>query len=201
VDNMWKGEFGDLYTERAEEKDEQAANTALFGRALSRTTGLRRILEIGAGSGMNLAAIRHLFPDASLSAVEINRKAAKILHERVPGVDLWLGSALRYETLQVWDLVFTKGFLIHVPPSDLPAVYKLFYRTARRYILLVEYYNPKPVEVEYRGQPGLLWKRDFAGDMLDTYGNLRLLNYGFVYRRDPAFPLDDLTWFLLERRP
>jgi hypothetical protein len=28
---------------------------------------------------------------------------------------------------------------------------------------------------------------------------LRLVDYGFVYRRDPAHPQDDLTWFLLEK--
>jgi len=44
-----------------------------------------------------------------------------------------------------------------------------------------------------------LFKRDFAGEMLDRYPALKLLDYGFVYRRDPLFPQDDMTWFLLEK--
>jgi spore coat polysaccharide biosynthesis protein SpsF len=26
------------------------------------------------------------------------------------------------------------------------------------------------------------------------------VDYGFAYRRDPNFPQDDITWFLLEKR-
>jgi spore coat polysaccharide biosynthesis protein SpsF len=26
-----------------------------------------------------------------------------------------------------------------------------------------------------------------------------LVDYGFAYHRDPAFPQDDITWFLLEK--
>lgn len=63
--------------------------------------------------------------------------------------------------------------------------------------MVAEYYNPTPVEVRYREQEGLMWKRDFAGELLDRYTDLRLVDYGFVWRRD-AFPQDDVTWFLLE---
>jgi len=44
-----------------------------------------------------------------------------------------------------------------------------------------------------------LFKRDFAGEMLERFADLKLLDYGFVYRRDPNFPQDDITWFLLEK--
>jgi spore coat polysaccharide biosynthesis protein SpsF len=57
------------------------------------------------------------------------------------------------------------------------------------------------VEVPYRGNSGKLFKRDFAGEMLDRYSDLQLLDYGFGYHRDPQFPVDDITWFLLEKRP
>jgi hypothetical protein len=35
--------------------------------------------------------------------------------------------------------------------------------------------------------------------MLDAYPDLKLLDYGFVYHRDPAHPQDDVTWFLIEK--
>ena len=45
-----------------------------------------------------------------------------------------------------------------------------------------------------------LFKRDFAGELLDAFPSLDLVDYGFVYHRDPNFPQDDMNWFLLEKK-
>ena len=45
-DSFWKGEFGDSYAERSPGNVE--ANIAFFSRILARTTGVNRILELGA---------------------------------------------------------------------------------------------------------------------------------------------------------
>jgi spore coat polysaccharide biosynthesis protein SpsF len=66
--------------------------------------------------------------------------------------------------------------------------------------LVCEYYNPSPVSIPYRGHTNKLFKRDFAGELMDRYPDLQLIDYGFVYRRDPSFPQDDVTWFLMEKR-
>ena len=58
----------------------------------------------------------------------------------------------------------------------------------------------EPIEVAYRGHRNRLFKRDFAGELLDRQDDLGLLDYGFVYHRDPVFPQHDTTWFLLEKR-
>ena len=98
------------------------------------------------------------------------------------------------------DFVFTSGVLIHINPDELPAVYKLLYETSKKYILINEYYNPSPVEVKYRGNESVLFKRDFAGEIMDKYPDLQLIDYGFVYHRDYVFPSDDSTWFLLKKK-
>ena len=85
------------------------------------------------------------------------------------------------------------------PAGSASAVYDKLYRASRRWLLVAEYYNPTPVAIRYRGHENRLFKRDFAGDLLDAHADLRLIDYGFVYRRDPAFSQDDLTWFLLEK--
>jgi spore coat polysaccharide biosynthesis protein SpsF len=36
--------------------------------------------------------------------------------------------------------------------------------------------------------------------MLDMFPALKLIDYGFAYHRDPAFPQDDVTWFLMEKQ-
>ena len=45
----------------------------------------------------------------------------------------------------------------------------------------------------------LVVKRDFAGEMMDRHPELQLVEYGFVYKRDPNFPQNDVTWFLMEK--
>ena len=88
--------------------------------------------------------------------------------------------------------------LIHINPDELDKVYANLYALSRRYIMVCEYYNPVPVVVPYRGNTDRLFKRDFAGEMIDRY-NLRLIDYGFVYHRDGYFSQDDVTWFLMEK--
>ena len=97
------------------------------------------------------------------------------------------------------DLTFTKGVLIHIQPENLPVVYDNLYRNSIRYVLVAEYYDPKPVTLKYRGHDNKMFKRDFAGELLDKYQDLRLLVYGFCYHRDPSFPQDDISWFLMEK--
>ncbi|MGH8240704.1 MAG: pseudaminic acid biosynthesis-associated methylase, partial [Steroidobacteraceae bacterium] len=98
------------------------------------------------------------------------------------------------------DLVLIKGVLIHLNPEVLPVAYRKLHEAAGRWILICEYYNPTPIAVTYRGHADRLFKRDFAGEMLETFPDLHLVDYGFVYRRDPVFPQDDITWFLLEKK-
>ena len=101
--------------------------------------------------------------------------------------------------MQRFDLVLIKGVLIHINPDYLPQVYETLYQSTGRYLLISEYYNPTPVQVSYRGHSDRLFKRDFCGEFLDHYPDFELIDYGFVYHRDPNFPQDDTTWFLLER--
>jgi hypothetical protein len=65
--------------------------------------------------------------------------------------------------------------------------------------LLCEYYNPAPTTVSYRGHNERLFKRDFAGEIMDRHPEMQLVDYGFAYHRDPNFPQDDITWFLMEK--
>jgi hypothetical protein len=67
-------------------------------------------------------------------------------------------------------------------------------------MLIAEYYSPVPIEISYRGHEQRLFKRDFAGELLGTFPDLRLVDYGFSYRNDPVAPQDDITWFLLEKQ-
>jgi pseudaminic acid biosynthesis-associated methylase len=195
---FWAGAFGDAYTERNRSARLVAAKTALFSRALTRTRDVNSIVELGANIGLNLLALRTLLPQARLEAVEINATAFAQL-AKIEGLQAIRGSLFDYRPAVAADLSFTCGVLIHIAPERLRDAYEALYMASRRYVLVCEYYNPAPAEVTYRGHSARLFKRDFAGEMLDRYADLQLLDYGFVYHRDPVFPLDDFNWFLMER--
>lgn len=108
-------------------------------------------------------------------------------------------SILEYKTDKKYDLVYTNGVLIHINPNELNSVYEKMYQSSAKYILISEYYNPTPVSVTYRGNKNKLFKRDFAGEIMDKYPELKLVDYGFRYHRDNNFKSDDDTWFLLEK--
>lgn len=196
-ESFWAGEFGNAYTERNDGLECVASNLVLFSRILACTSSISSIIEFGANRGLNLIALKQLKPSASFDAVEINKRAVTHLSKYE-----WLKthhtSLLKYSAnKKKSDLVLIKGVLIHLNPETLVKAYDILYQSSSKYICIAEYYNPTPISVPYRGHKDQLFKRDFAGEMIQRYSNLKLVDYGFAYHRDPNFPQDDLTWFLL----
>lgn len=197
-EHFWAGAFGDAYAQRNQGEALIVSNMALFSRVLKSAPGVRSIIELGCNVGLNLQALHRINPQFDLCGYEINAAAA------AQAGALQIAQVIQGSVLDdlpasaAHDLSFTKGVLIHIDPGALEKVYRNLYALSRRYILACEYYNPTPVAVEYRGNANRLFKRDFAGELMDRF-NLRLIDYGFAYRRDNYFPQDDLTWFLLEK--
>lgn len=200
-ETFWAGEFGDDYISRNQGEQLLAYNLDFFVRALHRARGLGSAIEFGPNVGMNLRALKLLHPFQEQFGIEINARAADELEKVIPPSNVLRQSILDFRPERTWDLVLIKTVLIHIHPDQLPRVYDALYRSARRYLLVAEYYNPTPVEVSYRGHQERLFKRDFAGELLQTYPDLQLVDYGFAYRNDPVTPQDDISWFLLEKPP
>lgn len=199
-EDFWAGDFGDNYTTRNHDPRIIANRTAVFSKILSRAISVNSIIEFGANIGQNIIALKQLLPEVRMSAIEINEKAIETLSQ-IPNLKVFHGSILDYSAdgLGKYDLVFTAGVLIHICPEQLNLVYTKLHECSNKYILIKEYYNPKPVELEYRGNTKRLYKRDFAGEILDHFPDLELIDYGFQYHRDNLFPLDDISWFLLKK--
>lgn len=198
-ENFWSGSFGADYITRNNSQQLFASNLSYFVKALDKAEGLQTIFEVGANVGMNLKALQALYPTAELSAIEINREACVQLAEVIGKDNVNRGSILDFQSSQKFDLVFTKGVLIHLSPDYLAAVYDKLANLASKYVLIGEYYNPSPVSIEYRGHTNKLFKRDFCGEFLEAHPEFRLMDYGFAYHKDPHHPQDDITWFLLEK--
>ncbi len=199
-ESFWAGQFGSDYIGRNNSDQLLASNLSFFSKALKHAGRLSSCIEFGANVGMNLKALQLLYPGVGLRGVEINPDAARMLKALIGDENVYEGSIFDYSVDRGADLSLIKGVLIHINPEMLPIVYEKLYRASQRFMLVCEYYNPSPVSVPYRGHAERLFKRDFAGELMDKYPDLSLIDYGFTYRRDPAFPQDDATWFLLEKR-
>jgi spore coat polysaccharide biosynthesis protein SpsF len=197
---FWANEFGNDYIGRNQGDQLLASNLHFFSKALQRAGKVGSCLEFGANIGMNLKALRLLYPEIELTGIEINEQAATILKGTIGDSNVLHGSIFDSNFAQHAELSLIKGVLIHINPEMLPMVYEKLYQASTRYILVAEYYNPQPVSLNYRGHEERLFKRDFAGELLEKYSDLQLVDYGFAYRKDPAFPQDDITWFLLEKK-
>ncbi|MDR0801813.1 pseudaminic acid biosynthesis-associated methylase [Fluviicola sp.] len=198
-EQFWAGEFGTEYIDRNKSDAYLASNIHFFAQALKQTFQLSSVIEFGANIGMNLKAIRMLYPKVKLEGIEINEDATRILAEIIGPDSVQNCSIFDIDSTQKYSLTLIKGVLIHINPEMLNLVYQKLYDCSEKYILVAEYYNPTPVSIKYRGHDNRLFKRDFAGEMMQQFKDLQLIDYGFVYKNDPSFPQDDITWFLMQK--
>lgn len=201
TEEFWAGADGDQYHGRDDNTGKHGnglpARTVMFMEALRHTDEIHSVVELGANIGLNAIALRRLFPHVHYTGIEINVDACDELSKVADEiVNKPIGD---WEPDRLYDLVVSRGVLIHIHPDQLLDVYGKMYRASGKYIMIAEYHSPKPVAIEYRGRSGLLWKRDFAADMLELYPDLHVLDYGFAWRHDPHWAQDDITWTVLEK--
>lgn len=194
---FWAGDFGNQYIERNNSDGLVYSKVAMWARMLKCANNVRSARELGCNIGLNLLALKRLKPALELSGYEINEAAAN------KAIELNVGKIVNDTILnkiveEPVDLTFTAGVLIHIDPDYLTNVYDNLVHGSNRFVLVAEYYNPSPVTITYRGHSNRLFKRDFAGDLIEAYG-LKLVDYGFIYKRDNFAPQDDIHWFLLEK--
>jgi pseudaminic acid biosynthesis-associated methylase len=192
--DVWQGDFGKAYTDRNVidwQKRLPAFRHMLDGLAL------HRVLEVGCNRGHNLVALRHLLgAEVDLVGVEPNPYALDLA--RATGAATVLpASALSMSFEEgAFDLVFTAGVLIHIPPADLASSLQAILRRSRRYVLAIEYAATEDTVIPYRGHSELLWKRDFLKHYQTLCSDLTLLRHGY-WDADQGF--DRATWWLLEK--
>lgn len=122
---FWAGEFGSKYISRNKGSQLLASNLALFSRALEKAQKIDDCIEFGANIGMNLHALKLLYPEQNQYAVEINPDAASELRKQISPDNVFETSLLDFEPLKAggWDLALIKGVLIHINPEVLDQVY------------------------------------------------------------------------------
>lgn len=197
---FWAGNFGSEYIKRNKGDALLASNLSFFSKVLRSACDIQTCIEFGANIGMNLKALKLLYPNQEQYGVEINTDAAKELALVIPPIQIYQESILNFNPQRTWDLTLIKGVLIHINPDELLNAYSKLVASCGKYLLIAEYYNPTPVSIVYRGYTNRLFKRDFVGEIIDRYSEMELIDYGFTYHRDPNFPQDDISWFLMRKR-
>lgn len=171
----WRGEFGEAYTRR--NRPDWRARVAGFQSMLAGCE-IRSVLEVGCNRGHNLLAVRQATA-ARVAGVE-PQPYARRLAQRC-GLDVRDGNATDIPHLDGrFDLVFTSGVLIHVPPDELHAAMVELARVSRRYLLSVEYVADRDEEVVYRDRPGMLWRRDYRAHWLEAVPGLVVARSGWL---------------------
>lgn len=175
-DNLgtWAGEFGKEYTDR--NQYDPALRVEGFKQMIP--FDARYILEVGSNYGNNLAAIEMLGKTAI--GVEPNEyalnKGQALLRKIIPGNAYKLPFADNS-----FDLVFTCGVLIHIPPDKLREAMGEIQRVTKKYILTIEYMGKDEAILDdkgmklYRGQTEMMWKREsyrWKNAKLTTSGEL-----------------------------
>tara|TARA_E500000178_G_scaffold356396_1_gene433982 strand:+ start:3928 stop:4548 length:621 start_codon:yes stop_codon:yes gene_type:complete len=199
-EKFWSGEFGTQYSKRNSIENILPSKIHLFSKIFKNLKNVDSCLELGANIGSNLLAIKKIRPEIKLKGLEINDMAYESLKDLGICEETFQKSLLDFKKKNIADLVFTMGVLIHISPSNLDKAYETLYAASRNYLLLCEYYNPIPMAIDYRGHKNKLFKRDFAGEVLQKYKDIKLVEYGFSYRNDKKYPLDDITWFLMKKK-
>lgn len=156
---FWRGQGGADYTAR--NRVDWRARTP-FWRSVLAIARPDTVLEFGCNAGWNLRSIREVSPGVGVHGVEINRGAV-LEAQKAAGLDVTcipIQDAV-YGTVRA-DFVFTAGVLIHISPGELQATMQAIVDASTRYVLAIEYAADQEQEIEYRGERGLLWKRDYC---------------------------------------
>ena len=200
-DVFWTKDYADDYANKNSEFNNELGNTG-WEKILSKAKLVEKTyLEIGCNIGRNLDQLKLYDPDLKASAVEINPKALNYVKSRHELQQSYCGPAQDAEfSANSFELVFTSGVLIHIPPSDLVGIMKKIFDWSSRYIVLAEYFNRTPTSIEYQGRQDLLFKRDFGGMFMDNF-DVTVLDYGFLWGRFfDAAGFDDITYWLFEKK-
>lgn len=199
-DVFWTDEYADSYSLKNSVFDNELGRQG-WAKILNKADLVQKtFLEVGCNIGRNLDQLSLLNPELKPSVVEINPKALEFVCSRHELQRSFCGPVQEASfPSESFELVFTSGVLIHVPPDDLLDVMAKMYEWSSKYIVIAEYFNRTPVSIEYQGRPNLLFKRDFGGMFADNF-DAKIVDYGFLWGRIfDASGFDDITWWLFEK--
>ncbi|MBI9014615.1 MAG: methyltransferase domain-containing protein [Clostridiales bacterium] len=202
----WSSDFGKEYTERniysPTELDTFYTNQFGVTRRNMNEEFLSefidkeaKILEVGCNVGNQLRLLQEM-GYKNLYGIELQDYAVEKAKELTNGINIIKGSGddLPFRD-GYFDLVFTSGVLIHIPPSILEKVQTEILRCTNSYVWGFEYFSEKYQEVNYRGNEAMMWKGDFC-QLYQDIASVKVIKYE-TYKYKENENLDQM--FLLRK--
>jgi len=204
---MWDSEFGEEYTDRNKHTVEEENQQSEEAYGISKFERLERflddidrdanVLEVGSNIGIQLMCLKEMGFE-NLYGIDVQRKAIEEAHQQRPELDIIEGDALDIPfNDEFFDLVFTSGVLIHIPPDNIDSAMNEITRCTSEWVYGTEYYAEEYTEVNYRGHENLLWKTDFPSLFQENCG-LELVD--IEHRQDSTYSEDTVDVEYLLRK-
>ncbi len=196
--DAWTGKFGDEYTKRNPISPELIQKRAKTLENIIKPLAPVSILEVGCNIGLNLiACLSFMRPPAVLAGVEPNLRARRVAE--MSGMQIFkvfpdAGQELGFFD-SFFDLILTCGVLIHCELGEAEKIVGEMRRVSKKYLLFMEYFNKTDEEIEYQGEKGLLWKRNWP-DHFKAWGLSKQISCGFAGKQQG---FDDIHWWVYKK--
>jgi len=125
---------------------------------LSVAIGAKKICEVGCNIGNNLSD----FPkDSQVYGIDMSEYALEKAKNRYPSFKFKVANMnkIPFEN-SYFDLVFTRGVLIHIPSSEIDAGLKEMVIVSKKWIMNLEYFGKDGEMIEWSRGDELLWYRN-----------------------------------------
>tara|TARA_B110000438_G_scaffold250701_1_gene254704 strand:+ start:1148 stop:1717 length:570 start_codon:yes stop_codon:yes gene_type:complete len=149
--NLWN-----LYTKENLETEQKKLGDFIYHLTLG--LGAKKICEVGTNVGNTLIGFPKTF---DVTGVDLNQYALSVNKEKHEEFKFDLASALELPySDNSFDLVFTRGVLIHINPTDIDKVIDELFRVSKKWIVSLEYFGEDSKTISWKRGDNLLWYRD-----------------------------------------
>lgn len=183
-EKFWTSKFAKEYIKRNNRSNKELDQFYLEHLGIARSEinkdflgklRINNLLEVGCNIGNQLRLLQSQ-GFKNLYGIEIYNLAVETSKQLNHDLNIINGSGFDIPFKDSYfNLVFTSGVLIHIHPRDIKNIMKEIYRTSKKYIWGVEFYHPKHIRIDYRGNKNYHWKGDFAKMYLDYIPGLKLI--------------------------
>jgi len=141
--NFWKAK-GPTEAERYWKTERHRKRRKWFAARLKRYD-FESIYEVGCNSGRNLWYVENKLPGKRLGGLDINSHAINLAREMVPQAEFHNIDICDMDVEDKYDIVFTSGVLLHIPPSHIYEVIEKCIQKANKYVMHMETQGPDEI--------------------------------------------------------
>jgi SAM-dependent methyltransferase len=141
-----------------ENKDSGQKELSKFIYHISIALGGKKICEVGCNLGNNLSE----FPtNHDVHGIDMNEYALEQTRKKYPSFKFQCANIdkIPYDD-SFFDIVFTRGVLIHIPKEDINAALSEILRISKKWIFNLEYFGVDGEMINWKRGEDLLWYRN-----------------------------------------